>query len=121
MLPFSYLIEDFLEKINVSLESYCTEMSGGWFFGYIEALKHAGVRTITICFSARVTKPTSFTNKPTGITMWVLPSPWIYRAVVRHIANPYGRNVEQAFGGVASTTGRCHAPGAVRRDTLPGI
>ena len=100
MLPFSYVIEDFLDKISVSLESYCTEMSGGWYFGYIEALKRAGVRTIAVCFSARVSQPTSFMNKPTGITMWVLPSPRIYRALVRHISNPYGRNVAQAFGGV---------------------
>ena len=98
LLPFSYLIEDFLDKINVSLEEFCTEMTGGWLFGYAEALRRVGVRTVLICFSARVCEPTRFVHKPTGMSAWVLPTTRAYARLRRSISNPYGRSTEQAFG-----------------------
>ena len=98
LLTFSYEIEDFLDKIKVSLESFCTEMTGGWLFGFIEALRQQGVRTVLVCVSGRVTEPASFTHTPSGSAVWVLPSPAVYRRLKRHIPKPYGRNVEQAFG-----------------------
>jgi glycosyltransferase involved in cell wall biosynthesis len=98
LLTFSYEIEDFLDKIKVSLESFCTEMTGGWLFGFMEALRRHGVRTVLVCVSGRVTEPTSFTHAATGYRVWALPSPAAYRCLKRRIPNPYGRSVEQAFG-----------------------
>ncbi|MGH8002533.1 MAG: hypothetical protein ACREPR_24660, partial [Brasilonema sp.] len=37
------LIEDFLDTIGVSFEAYCKEMTGGWLFGYVDALRLVGV------------------------------------------------------------------------------
>ena len=43
------LAEDFLDSIGASLDTYCNEMTGGWLFGYVEALKTAGVRSVLFC------------------------------------------------------------------------
>lgn len=100
LLPFGYTIEYFLDMIDLSLESFCVEMSGGWLFGYIEALKRAGIRTILICFSTAVEKPTRYTTRATGLPAWALPAPRLYRALKRRIPKPYAHHVSQAFPGV---------------------
>lgn len=100
LLPFGYTIEYFLDMIDLSLESFCVEMSGGWLFGYIEALKRAGIRTILICFSTAVDKPRRYITRSTGLPAWALPAPRLYRALKRRIPRPYGHYVSHAFPGV---------------------
>ena len=73
------LIEDFLDGIGVSLETYCSEMTGGWLFGYVEALKTVGVRSILYCISAQVSSVSRVTHAPTGATICILPAPRMYR------------------------------------------
>jgi glycosyltransferase involved in cell wall biosynthesis len=73
------LAEDFLDSIGVSLETYCSEMTGGWLFGYVEALKTAGVRSVLFCISARVNEVLRVTHTPTGATICLLPAPYLYR------------------------------------------
>src|SRR5947209_3090559 len=87
LLDWSHLIEDFLESIGVSFEAFRDEMTGGWMFGYIDALRLAGVRTVLFCVSARVTAPWRFTHVPTGATVCVLPAPMLYRAIRRWVLN----------------------------------
>jgi glycosyltransferase involved in cell wall biosynthesis len=100
LLPWGNVIEDFLDTIGVSLESFCKEFTGSWMFGYVNALQRVGVRTVVICISARVIRPSRFTHGPTGATICVLPAPRIYRAIRRKMLRPYGRNVQQAFGDI---------------------
>lgn len=73
------LIEDFLDSIGVSLETYCSQMTGGWLFGYFEALKTARVRSVLFCISARVSEVQRVTHIPTGATICFLPAPKIYQ------------------------------------------
>lgn len=73
------LAEDFLDGIGVSLETYCNEMTGGWLFGYVEALKTVGVRSVLFCISARVSEVLRVTHTPTGVTICFLPAPRVYR------------------------------------------
>ncbi len=44
LLPWGDLIEDFLDGIGVSLEDFSSKMTGGWLFGYVEALRLHWVR-----------------------------------------------------------------------------
>ncbi|MEP0885307.1 glycosyltransferase family 4 protein [Trichocoleus sp. ST-U3] len=74
------LIEDFADTIGLSLEAYCKEFSCNYMFGYANALKAVGVRTVLFYISARVTEPVRFINELSGITIHVLPAPKIYRA-----------------------------------------
>lgn len=100
LVDWSQLVEDFLDNIGVTFEAFCKEMSGGWMFGYIDALKDAGVRTVLFCVSARVRAPQRFRHAATGATICVLPAPRVYRALRRRMLNPYAATVEAAVGDV---------------------
>ena len=100
LLHWGDLIEDFLGTIGVSFEAFCNEMTGGWMFGYIDALRLVEVRTVLFCVSARVTVPTRYTHKPTGAMICVLPAPKIYHVARRQIPNPYGWTLKEVFGDV---------------------
>jgi glycosyltransferase involved in cell wall biosynthesis len=104
LLPWGNVLEDFIDKLGVSLESFCQEFTGSWMFGYADALKRAGVRTVLICMSSRIAKPTRFRHGPTGAIVCILPAPWTYLALRRTMANPYARTVDQAFGNVGSVS-----------------
>jgi glycosyltransferase involved in cell wall biosynthesis len=94
------LIDDFLDSINISFETFCQEFVGSWMFGYINALKQVGVRTVLFCISARVDQPSRFTHIPTGAMICVLPPAKIYyayRAVRRNSLNLYGASETQSF------------------------
>ncbi len=98
LLHWGDSIEDFLDTIGVSFEAFCNEMTGGWMFGYIDALKLVGVRTVLFCISARVTEPRRYTHAPTGATICVLPAPKIYHIARHQIPNPYGWTLTEALG-----------------------
>ena len=94
------LIDDFLDSINISFETFCKEFVGSWMFGYINALKQVGVRTVLFCISARVAQPSRFIHVPTGASICVLPPSGIYhayRAVRRKSLNAYGASEAQSF------------------------
>ncbi|BCL37660.1 glycosyltransferase family 4 protein [Nostoc sp. MS1] len=116
LLHWGDLIEDFLDTIGVNFEGFCNEMSGGWMFGYIEALKLANVRTVLFCISARVNEPVRHTHKPTGATICVLPAPKLYQVVRRPMLQPYGWTIKEVFGDVSGI--RRHLL-AVLRDAAP--
>lgn len=100
LVDWSHLLEDFLDNIGVSFEAFCDEITGGWMFGYIEALQLAGVRTILFCVSSHVSVPTRFHHRPTSATICVLPAPQLYRIARRRLLNPYADSVAQAVGTV---------------------
>lgn len=98
LLPWGDVIEDFLDGIGLSLDAFCQEMTGGWLFGYIEALQHVGIQTVVFCFSARVKAPVRRTHRPTGATICILPAPDSYLRLRRRIRDPYGWSLEAMFG-----------------------
>lgn len=103
LLPWGHVWEDFYDSIGVSFASFCNEMTGGWQFGYIDALKQAGIRTIVIYPSTRVTEPSHFTHTPTGAKIYLLPVPKSYSAIRHQMIDPYpsfGGNVKKLFGEV---------------------
>jgi glycosyltransferase involved in cell wall biosynthesis len=91
IVDWTQLVEDYLDNIGVSFEAFCNDMSGGWLFGYIDALQTAGVRAVLLCVSARVTQTERFTHKATGATICVLPAPRLYRMFRRRVPDPYTR------------------------------
>lgn len=94
------LIDDFLDHINISFETFCSEFIGSWMFGYINALQQVGVRTVLFCISTRFSEPRRFTHAPTGTTICVLPAPkgyLIYRAIRHQALKIYGARKGQTF------------------------
>lgn len=98
LLHWGDLIEDFLDTIDVSFEEFCREMTGGWMFGYIDALRLAQVETVLFCVSARVSEPSYHEHLPTGASICVLPASKAYRRVRRRVSNPYGWTIEEVVG-----------------------
>lgn len=98
LVDWSQFVEDYLDNIGLSFESFRDEMTGGWMFGYVEALRTAGARTVLFCVSARVAETTRVTHAPTGATICVLPAPRAYRALRRRVLNPYAETLEGAVG-----------------------
>jgi starch synthase len=81
LLPWGDVIEDWLEPIGVSLERLRDEYTGGWLFGYIDALAATGVDTVLVCVSRRTRRVLRWTHAPTGAALVVLPQPLVHRAL----------------------------------------
>jgi glycosyltransferase involved in cell wall biosynthesis len=111
------LIDDFLDSIEISFDTFCQEFVGSWMFGYIHALKTAGVQTVLFCISARVTEPSRHQHRPSGATIWVLPASRAYgkyRTMRDRLLRAYGGKSGQSFTEISD-------PSATRRSLLTGI
>jgi glycosyltransferase involved in cell wall biosynthesis len=71
--------DEWLATIDVSLPAFVRELTGTWWFNYVEALDRRGVRTVLFCTSNAVTGPERLIHEPTGVVIWVLPQPRTYR------------------------------------------
>src|SRR5262249_5142961 len=69
--------------IGLTVDAFCDEMSGGWLFGYVDALARFDVETVIVCFSRGVDAPTRRVHAPTGAPIWLLPAPRLHRAARR--------------------------------------
>lgn len=98
LLPWGDVIEDYLDGIGVPVEAFATEVEGGWLFGYVEALRRAGVRTVLACVSANIASPTRFVHRPTGAAVWVLPASRAFRRLRSRMHDPMGWTMEAMFG-----------------------
>lgn len=75
------LIEDFLASLGVTVDEFARGMSGGWLFGYAEALRSAGVETCILCVSG-AHGPDRIVNPDTGCATIVLSAGrahWTFR------------------------------------------
>ena len=107
LLPWGDLIEDFLAGLGMTLAAFRDEMTGGWLFGYVEALQRVGIETVIVCVSAEVETVARCTHGPTGATICVLPAPAAYRALRGRMRNPLAATGTETFGAR-------HAPGVAR-------
>jgi len=100
LLPWGNVIEDFLETARITLKDFCGDFVGSWMFGYVEALRHAGVDTTIVCWSVAVRRTVERLHGATGARIIILPAALPYRLLAPHLSNPYGRTVAQVFGRV---------------------
>jgi glycosyltransferase involved in cell wall biosynthesis len=92
------VFEDFLDAIGVSLERFRDELSGGWLFGYVEALQFVGVETDLVFVSARVQEPVWWHHRATGARMLILPATRPYGLLRRRLVDPYAWSRRDAVG-----------------------
>src|ERR1700733_5293767 len=97
-LPWGDVIEDFLDGIGISIGDFANKMSGGWLFGYIEALRLRGIQSTIFCFSESVNETVYKTHNATGARIVLLPQSPAYRKIRRNIKNPYGLTTDEMFG-----------------------
>jgi glycosyltransferase involved in cell wall biosynthesis len=116
LLPWGDVVEDFLDPLGIGLEELRDEMSGGWLFGFVEALARTGVESSLVVVSRSVTKVARWRHEPTGVPLVVLPSPRGYRILRRTVADPYGWTADDSArtrgprGLLAAQPGRQLAP-----------
>jgi len=116
LLPWGNVIEDFLDTIGLSFEDFRDEMTGGWLFGYVQALRLAGVETAIFCVSSRIRRLERHRHRETGVPILVLPAARAYLALRRRLRDPYGWSREDALGDVR---GRRLAAGLAAREAAP--
>jgi glycosyltransferase involved in cell wall biosynthesis len=112
LLPWGQVIEDFLDAIDVTLDGFLEDMSGGWLFGYVEALAAAGIGSVLVCPSASVSSPTRRVHMPTGAPVWLLPPTRAWRVARRRVADAGAWSVGEAVPPGVSAPGRLVATGA---------
>jgi starch synthase len=112
ILPWGNKIEHYLDPIGLDLTTFATGMSGGWLFGYAEALRTRDIDTIVICTSHAIHSPATFTNPATGVRTIALPAPRAFRAAAKvwgdgDLRPGAGfRSAAQEFGGRLSLSRR---------------
>jgi glycosyltransferase involved in cell wall biosynthesis len=99
LLPWGNTFEDFLDGVGVSFDQFCTEMSGGWLFGYVQALQLAGFRVTIFCFSSRARVHVSARHRPTDADICLIPAKRSYRWMRSFFANPYAWETANMFAG----------------------
>jgi glycosyltransferase involved in cell wall biosynthesis len=75
LLPAGETIEDFLDPLGLTFAQLRDELTGGWLFGYADALRRAGMRPSIVCVSRDAGRPVRDVHRPTGAALWRLPRP----------------------------------------------
>ena len=92
ILPWGDVIEDFLDPIGRTLEDFAHGITGGWLWGYVQALAMQDVRATVIVVSRTARAPRRGVHEPTVTPLVILPSPRRHRLARRlgatHLA-PY--------------------------------
>jgi glycosyltransferase involved in cell wall biosynthesis len=101
LLLWGNVIEDFLDRIGISLDDFCEHGIGGWLFGYIEALHSAGWQSVLFLVARGVKRPMRLRHTPSDTRICVLPAWRAYNGVARGMIDPYGGSVERVFGRVS--------------------
>jgi glycosyltransferase involved in cell wall biosynthesis len=73
IFPWGDVIEDFLDPIGLGVRAFAEEMTGGWLFGYVAALREAGWRSIIVCASRSIGSPVELTHQGTGALIRLVP------------------------------------------------
>ena len=73
-------IEDFLAPLDLRL-SDLVNITGGWAFGFVDALQRAGWRPIILCVSRTVEQLTRLEHPDSGTSIWAIPSSRLYRSL----------------------------------------
>jgi glycosyltransferase involved in cell wall biosynthesis len=115
-LVFAGVIEDFLDSVGLSLDDFCKCMTGGWCFGYIDALRSAGWQTTLFCTSRQVEASTRLRHIPSNTPICVLPVWRTYRSVTHGMIDPYGGSGQRALG---RATGLRRFTRFARREVAP--
>jgi len=77
------LVADWLGPLGVSLEEFRDEFTGSWMFGYVDALRSAGVDTTIVGITSAVRSPETWSHRPSGARLRLLPPAAPFRPVAR--------------------------------------
>jgi glycosyltransferase involved in cell wall biosynthesis len=78
-LPGGDRFEDWFDKVGISFAAFRDELTGGWLFNYVDAMRIAGIRTVLLFGSEKVRTPIRFVHRPTRTPVCIMPTPWVSR------------------------------------------
>lgn len=97
IFPWGDVVEEFLDPIGLTTEDFVERMTGGWLFGYVAALRHAGWRPLIVCASDHVSTASRLIHAGTGAPIWLVPGRRVVEgrsqarySVSRWLATPLG-------------------------------
>ena len=73
------VIEQWLDTIGLTTKDFAERMTGGWIFGYVAALRHAGWQPIIVIASRQARTTTRLIHSSTGAPIWLVPGTPGYR------------------------------------------
>jgi glycosyltransferase involved in cell wall biosynthesis len=83
LFPWGGVAEDYLGHIGVDRRAFAEDMTGGWLFGFAEALRRHDIATTIIYFSSGVAQLERHHNFRSGITTLYLPPSSLYMRLRR--------------------------------------
>ena len=121
ILPWGNVIEGLiLRPIGLTFASFRDEMTAGWLFGYVDALRTAGVWMVLIVLSDGFRELWRFTHHPTGAAIRVLPAPRSYRWARRPAAAPHWlATLAETYGRAPDWRPRARQLRMILRDVAP--
>lgn len=75
LVPWGTPLEVFLDPLGLHLDDFCERLSGGWLFGFAQALRQAGHEPSIVVSSRTALAETRRTHLATGTAVVVLPAP----------------------------------------------
>lgn len=75
LVPWGTPLEVFLDPLGATLDDFCERLTGGWLFGFAEALRLSGHEPSIVVSSRTASARTSRVHRPTGTPVTVLPGP----------------------------------------------
>ena len=75
LVPWGTPLEVFLDPLGATLDDFCERMTGGWLFGFAEALRLAGHEPSIVVSSRTASRACGRVHLPTGTPVSVLPAP----------------------------------------------
>jgi len=99
VLVWGDVIEDYLDGLGLTIDDFAQRQTGGWLFGYVEALDRQGVDTVIVVWSRAVRRPERRLHVPTGSVLWVLPPGRLLAGARTRIAERWAWDVRSATGG----------------------
>lgn len=73
IFPWGDVIEEYLGPIGLDLDDFTDRMTGGWLFGYVDALRTIGHEPVIICASENVAFAIRRLHVGTGAPIWLVP------------------------------------------------
>jgi glycosyltransferase involved in cell wall biosynthesis len=73
IFPWGEVIEEFLDPLGLTIEDFAAKMTGGWLFGYVQALQSQGWHPIIVCASDSVKRTTRLEHAATAAPIWLAP------------------------------------------------
>jgi starch synthase len=74
IFPWGEVIETFLNPLGLDLNDFASKMTGGWLFGYVQALQSQGWQPFIACASETVCALTRLEHEGTGAPIWAAPA-----------------------------------------------